>query len=236
MQRVKRTWTCDLLCNHSPLILRPTLLHSKFDQQRRDHNIGGWLEGRTCDAAALRALSLLQTLARLQNLTQAALSTLDTFPHYKSSTDNMNPITLILAGILPFLAFASPVPAIQAGGPAIVPFDASCTLTSPLPYPNGYKPKASFVSANLAYSAYFDSPREPSAVALQCFEQCNGLNGCKSAFLGYQIPTPKGYYGTPGGDLTIACIMFTALLGPDDFVPAPREQYQNSSAANIFCA
>lgn len=142
---------------------------------------------------------------------------------------------LLLASILPLTAFSSPLPSIQAGGPSIIPIPSSCNVTNPLPYSDGYMPSANFTSANVVYSAYYDSPGEPSAVAQQCFEQCHGLSGCKSAFSGYQIPTPKGYYGTAGGELEIGCIMFGTFMAPGDFVPAPEGQYQNSSAANISC-
>lgn len=147
----------------------------------------------------------------------------------------MKSTTLLLASILSFLTLATPLPALLAGGPAIIPFAANCTLTNPLPHSNGYMAKPSFVSANRAYAAYFDTTRESSAITLQCFEQCNGVSGCKSAFLGYRIPTPEGYYGTSGGSLAIGCIMFTKFLGPEDFVPAPEGQYRNISAVNVSC-
>lgn len=149
----------------------------------------------------------------------------------------MESTLLLLTGIviLPLTTLANPLPTVVAGGPAIIPIPSSCTIYNPLRYLDGYMPSPDFKDANLAYNAYFDTEREPSAVALQCFQQCHGLSGCKSAFYGTRIPTPEGYYDSPGGYLTNGCIMFTEYLAPRDFVPAPQGQYCNISAANIFC-
>lgn len=142
---------------------------------------------------------------------------------------------LLLTAILPLKVFANPLPTVQAGGPPIIPVPAACTIYDPLNHSKGYMPRPEFQQAHIAYHAYFETWREPSAVVLQCFQQCHGMFGCKSAFSGSRIPISKGYYGSPGGTLETGCILFFEYLTPGDFVEAPRGEYQNISAANICC-
>ena len=69
-------------------------------------------------------------------------------------------------------------------------------------------------------------------------QQCYGYGNtgdCKASFLGYRIPTPKGYLGTAGGELETGCLLFSAYLDPNTFVKAAAGQYVNATAANIYC-
>ena len=153
--------------------------------------------------------------------------------------------SLFLTSLLPLLASASPLVEKRAGGPVALPIPANCTTINPMPHANcgtantnGYMVNSDFTTASLLYSAYFEQNLSPSAQAEQCFEQCNGYGNpgqCKSALLAYQVPTPKGYYGTPGGVLEIACLMYTDYLDPNQFVAAPEGQYLNATAVNIYC-
>jgi hypothetical protein len=151
----------------------------------------------------------------------------------------------LLATLLPLLAAASPLVE-RAGGPTSEPIPATCTVINSLPQAacgtsnvNGYKPDLAFVKANLVYQAYFDSGLSQADDAKQCEEQCYGFGTagtCKSSFVGYQIPTPKGYMGTAGGQLETGCLLFKEYLTPLDFVLAPIEgRYLNATAASIYC-
>lgn len=103
---------------------------------------------------------------------------------------------------------------------------------------NGYMPASNFSSANLIYSAYFESSLNQSAQAEQCLQQCYGFGlpgTCKSALLGYNIPTPPGFFSTAGGQLETACLLYSATMDPNTFITAPSGQYVNETAGNIYC-
>ena len=146
-----------------------------------------------------------------------------------------------LTSLLPLLAAASPIEK-RAGGPAIVPIPSNCTIINPLPHAacgtanvNGWMPAS---NESLLYSAYFDGFLNQSEQAEQCLEQCYGYGNpgqCKSAFVGYQIPTPPGYFGTNGGDLETACLLYSTYSDPTNFTVAPAGQYLNATAGNIYC-
>lgn len=151
----------------------------------------------------------------------------------------------ILAAVLPALALASPIKP-RAGGPAFVPIPANCTVVNPLPHASdycghgtvsGWMPSTNFTSLNQIYEFYLEAPTGETVDQQWegCLEQCNGLDGCVSAFLAYNDPTPAGYYGTPGGVLEIGCQMFSTYLTPLDFTPAPAGQYVSETAGNIYC-
>jgi len=151
---------------------------------------------------------------------------------------------LFLLGLFPLLAAASPI-APRAGGPVATPIPANCTTINPLSHAScgtanvsGYAPSANFTAAHQIYSAYFESSLSQSAQATQCMQQCYGFGlegSCKSALIGSQIPTPKGYYGTAGGVLETACLMYDAYLDPTMFVQALEGQYVNETVHNIYC-
>ncbi|KAK0940317.1 hypothetical protein LTR29_008056 [Friedmanniomyces endolithicus] len=162
-----------------------------------------------------------------------------------------SPVTMkiiIFCSILPLLA--APIPLTpRAGGPAFVPIPANCTITNPLPPAkcgntgvgtiNGYMPALNFTVSHLIYGAYFDAPYNQTFQSKLCLEQCNGYgypNSCKSALLAYQVPIPKGYYGSPGNETSpTACLLFDAYLDPNLFVAAPDGKYVNETAGSIYC-
>ena len=53
--------------------------------------------------------------------------------------------------------------------------------------------------------------------------------------MGFQIPVPKGYMGSDGGQLETGCLMFAAYLDPTKFVEAEKGTYLTATAANIYC-
>jgi hypothetical protein len=154
----------------------------------------------------------------------------------------------MLASIIIFTSLAaftsalpSPTLSNRAGGPAISPIPSSCTVSNPLPTPEAdesYIPAPS-TSDVLVYSAYYPSPStDKTALALQCLQQCYGYGkkgDCVASYWAENIPTPPGYYGTPGGSLETGCLFFTRLLTAEDFVIAPEGQATSSSAGNIVC-
>ncbi|KAK5119630.1 hypothetical protein LTR85_007459 [Meristemomyces frigidus] len=153
-------------------------------------------------------------------------------------------VYMLFATLLPALAACSPIRS-RAGGPIAEPIPSNCTLINPLPHAScgntttsGYMPRSNFTAANLVYSAYFEGFLSQSAQATECMQQCYGYGepgDCKSALVGYSIPTPKGYYGTAGGVLETACLLYGAYMDPTVFVAAPSGQYVNLTAVNIYC-
>lgn len=143
------------------------------------------------------------------------------------------------------LASAMPLE-VRAGGPSFVPIPQNCTVTNPLPHASqycgngtvsGYKPSANFKASHQIYDYYLPAPTGETLNAQWsgCLEQCNGLDGCVSALLAYNAPTPAGYYGTTGGVLEIGCLMFNASMTPNNFVAAAKGHYVNETAGNIYC-
>ena len=151
---------------------------------------------------------------------------------------------LASSAILPILALASPLRS-RAGAPAITPIPANCTLVNPLPHASkscgnatvtGWKPSPAAMN-NTAYSFYLSQPDFYSYADRyeQCLEQCHGLTGCKGAVFANNVPVPKGYYGSKGGELDVGCVMFKSYLTPNDFVPAEAGTWINATAGNIYC-
>ncbi|KAF2824193.1 hypothetical protein CC86DRAFT_51701 [Ophiobolus disseminans] len=128
----------------------------------------------------------------------------------------------------------------RAGGPAIVPLPSTCTVTNPLPTSGAttYQP-VPLTSNALLYSAYYPSfSSNKTLMAEQCLQQCYGYGNhveCKTAFWAENIVVPAGYYGTPGGQLSTGCIMFSRTLTDSDFVAAPEGQATDAFAGNIAC-
>ena len=152
--------------------------------------------------------------------------------------------TLIGPVALAMLAMASPIK-LRAGAPGYTPILSNCTLTNPLPHASefcgngtvgGWKPSAAALN-NTAYAFYLEQPDFlPYATRYeQCLEQCNSLSTCKSVVFANNVPTPKGYYGSAGGDPDLGCVMFQSYLTPKDFVPAANGTWVNATAANIYC-
>ncbi|GAB1728735.1 hypothetical protein NU195Hw_Modified_104t1 [Hortaea werneckii] len=165
----------------------------------------------------------------------------------------MVPIHLLLLGLItPLSTTATPI-APRAGGPTFSPIPKNCTITNQLPTTNttsstgtntttltsGWKLPANFTNIHELYSSYFSQPfYTPAEQALHCQQQCYGFGErgtCKSVLLGYNVPTPKGYYGTEGGELTTACLLYDVFLEEGMFVPAPVGQFVNEMASNLDC-
>jgi len=153
-----------------------------------------------------------------------------------------------LTSLLSLLVTASPILP-RAGGPTAKSIPSDCTIINPLPHAaaaaacsttgvDGYMPSSNLSSAHLLYSSYFESSLSPADQATQCLQQCYGYGEpgqCKSALVGEQIPTPKGYFGTAGGVLETACLFYDSYMDPTWFVAAPSGQYVNVTAGNIYC-
>ncbi|KAF2850556.1 hypothetical protein T440DRAFT_468533 [Plenodomus tracheiphilus IPT5] len=156
----------------------------------------------------------------------------------------MHPSTTLFLTALVSLSSALPTTntlVSRAGGPAIVPIPDTCTITNPLPTTTGttsFLPAPS-TNSDILYSAYYSSfSTNKTAMAEQCLQQCYGYGyhvECKTAFWAENVLTPAGYYGTPGGDLATACVLFGRALVAGDFVVAPEGQGTDAFAGNIAC-
>lgn len=157
----------------------------------------------------------------------------------------MHYLILLTAALLPVLSLSAPLTT-RAGGPAITPLSANCTLIDPLPHAsqhpgngtiNNYAPSAAALNSTV-YQFYLSQPDFVTYEKRyeQCLEQCNGLSGCVSVLFSDNAPTPKGYYGTEGGVPSVGCIMFGRYLVPGDFVAVSNSSlWTNETAANIYC-
>lgn len=134
----------------------------------------------------------------------------------------------------------------RAGGPTSTPIPSDCTQTNPLPRPrhhsdsvSGYKPDPDFSSLNLLYESYFEDPSlTDDQIVKQCFEQCYGYgdsNECISALSGKDIPLPKGYYGSPGGQLMTGCLLFKEYLNTGVFLESEKGTWVNLSGVDLSC-
>ncbi|KAF1939984.1 hypothetical protein EJ02DRAFT_456440 [Clathrospora elynae] len=154
----------------------------------------------------------------------------------------MRTSTTILAAALCSLAFALPSSLIRprAGGPAIIAIPSTCTVTNPLVTASdaSYQP-APATSDDLLYSAYYTSfSTNKTEMANQCLEQCYGYGyhvECKTAYWAENVAVPAGYYGSTGGQLETACLMFSRVFTAEDFVAAPQGQATDAVAGNIEC-
>lgn len=75
-------------------------------------------------------------------------------------------------------------------------------------------------------------------MAQQCLQQCYGYGThveCKTAYWAENVTVPKGYYGSEGGYLATACLLFGRVLGEGDFVGAPEGQGVGAWAAVVEC-
>ncbi|OJD29924.1 uncharacterized protein BKCO1_7000054 [Diplodia corticola] len=155
--------------------------------------------------------------------------------------------TPLLAAGLTATTSASPLPNTntpRAGAPAYKPITPPCRVTDPLPATNatsdpttaGLRPSASLTASHQLYS--WDRPASDAAYLnastlwTDCIEQCNGLSGCVSAFLAYDVPA-EPRYGAPGGALGIACRMFDVAVAAADFAPVANGSYVRPVAGVI---
>ncbi|KAF2223872.1 hypothetical protein BDZ85DRAFT_281770 [Elsinoe ampelina] len=129
----------------------------------------------------------------------------------------------------------------RAGAPPYTPLPPTCTLTSPLPPPaTNYStpllvPSASVRASSLLYQTYFALPDTTSMAERWegCVQQCNGLAGCKAAFMADGVKTPKKWYGTTGGKKGRGCLLFDRELGAGDFVE--KKGVEGGTAGNLEC-
>ncbi|KAF4552968.1 Hypothetical protein D9617_8g049810 [Elsinoe fawcettii] len=140
------------------------------------------------------------------------------------------------ATLLPTITSALVLP--RAGGPPFVPIPSTCSITTPIPsgnYTLHLAPNAAIRASSLIYQAYFPLPDYISIFNRWegCLGQCNGLTGCVAAYLVDGIKTPKGWYGTAGGERERACLMFDRALGEGDLVA--KEGVGNGTVGNIEC-
>ncbi|EDU45592.1 hypothetical protein A1F94_002948 [Pyrenophora tritici-repentis] len=149
--------------------------------------------------------------------------------------------TTFLIAAISSLASALPTSNIvpRAGGPAITPIPSTCAVTSPMPASNASYMPAPATKSDILYSAYYSAfSSNTTAMAQQCLEQCYGYGyhvECKTAYWAQNVAVPAGYYGTAGGQLETACLMFNRALTSDDFVVAPEGQGTDAVARNIVC-
>ena len=149
----------------------------------------------------------------------------------------MRASTLILPALLS-LASALPTTTLlsRAGGPAILPLPSTCTVSHPLTGPPSFLPAP---ATTPLYSAYYPSfTSNTTQMAQQCVQQCYGYGThveCKTADWAENVVVPKGYYGTEGGYLATACLLFDKVLGEGDFVAAPEGQGTGAIAAVVQC-
>lgn len=151
---------------------------------------------------------------------------------------------LFLAACTLFLTNALPsTPIIRAGGPAIVPIPANCTVTDLAPT-LGHNSNQTYIPTpstgnDIIWQAYYDA-FSPDTISwsLQCLEQCNGYGGgnqCKTAFWAEEIVKPEGPYGSPGIYSSAGCLLFDRILGDADFEIAPEGQASNTFAWSLVC-
>ncbi|KAF1818955.1 uncharacterized protein K489DRAFT_413395 [Dissoconium aciculare CBS 342.82] len=153
----------------------------------------------------------------------------------------------IILAVLPVLAVVAGSPLIQerAGGPEAIPIPANCTTINPLPHAScgvgnvsGYRVSDEFSKANAGYYAYYGATGSVAEASDFCFKQTYGYGSrgtYKAAVFAYNAPTPKGYFGSKGGELTNACLMYKKPLTPLDFVKAEDGQFTNATAISIYC-
>jgi hypothetical protein len=121
-----------------------------------------------------------------------------------------------------------------------VPIPSTCTVTDPLSTESNtsYVPSPA-AHDDILYSSYYPSyTSNTTAMAQQCLQQCYGYGyhvECKTAYWAENVVVPAGYYGTAGGQLETACLMFSRVLTSDDFVAAPEGQGTSATASNIAC-
>lgn len=156
-------------------------------------------------------------------------------------------LSAVLLSGLPLLTTASPMLPRAGGGPMPKPIPSNCTITNALPHTatecrsasiNGWMPRINFTNTHLLYAAYFDVPQTAEELWKTCSEQCYGYGyegDCKSVILAQDVPTPKGYYGTLGGELLTACLLFGQSITPNDFEMAQVGQWVNETAWSIYC-
>jgi len=161
-----------------------------------------------------------------------------------------------------FLTFASASPLDRrAGAPIPEPISSNCTIADPVLCTSiaycdpvsytPYRPTSATLTPALEgpflYGYYLqpDSFQVISGNATSlfqvCLETCYGYGNtgdCLSAYQAYSYPAPP-MYGAPGGNPTVACLLFSKLLTTADFEIVPRDQtdeWTDSRSGNIVCS
>jgi hypothetical protein len=167
----------------------------------------------------------------------------------------------ILATILATLAIASPVQlAPRAGAPIAKSIPSTCAIANPVLCTSSascppvsyepYRPTAATLTAAtsgpLLYGYYLDpssfqvTSGNASSLLQMCLETCYGygnLGDCVSVYQAYNYPSPP-MFGAPGGNPTVACLLFDRPLSVADFEIVPegeRDRWTDSRSANILC-
>jgi len=149
-------------------------------------------------------------------------------------------LALTLLG-LASLATSSPISK-RAGGPSVTPIPSNCTISNPLlctsanscPPQSGSPvvPTAAALQPPIEVYSYYlelDQPGTPDQLLQECLDQCYGFGStgeCLSVYHAYNYPAPP-LYGSPGGQLSIACIMFGQKVTTDDFEVVPEDEQAN---------
>ncbi|KAK8197916.1 uncharacterized protein BKA78DRAFT_292973 [Phyllosticta capitalensis] len=124
----------------------------------------------------------------------------------------------------------------RAGGPAYVEIKPPCYLSYALPSDASSAMRPTVATENQIY--HWDQAMGDAAYSnettlwTQCTQQCNGLTGCKAAFLAYNVPS-EPIYSSPGGNPSVACRMFNVVLDESSFEPVTNGSYVQAMAANI---
>lgn len=154
----------------------------------------------------------------------------------------MRASTLAASLLAATLATASPIANLpRAGAPSYVPITPPCSVSYPLSSsPSNatvaYAPAAALTAAHKIYS--WDRPLSDEAYVnattlwSNCVEQCNGLDGCVSAFLAYNVPG-ESHYGGPAGNPSIGCRMYDVAVRESDFVGVANGTYERAVAGVI---
>lgn len=147
--------------------------------------------------------------------------------------------TALTALLLTITTTATPIRP-RAGAPAYKPITAPCHITYPLSDPStspplAYRPTPNTTAAHEIYS--WDRPigdadyTNSTALWTSCIEQCNGLAGCKAAFLAYNVPG-EARYGAEAGQPSIGCRMFDVVLGQVQ-LEGVRAGYERAVAGSL---
>jgi len=157
------------------------------------------------------------------------------------------------------LASASPLDR-RAGAPIPKPLPSNCTIANPVLCTSAaycdsvsftpYRPTNATLTPALdgpfLYGYYLqpDSFQVTSGNATSlfqtCLETCYGYGNtgdCLSVYQAYNYPAPP-LYGGPGGDPTVACLLFNRSLNTADFEIVPEEQrneWTDPRSGNIVC-
>ncbi|KAF2433575.1 hypothetical protein EJ08DRAFT_731539 [Tothia fuscella] len=168
-------------------------------------------------------------------------------------------ITILVIATLLLATSASPLSP-RAGAPVAKPIPSTCSIVDPVLCtstsscpPVSYEPfrpttttltPASVGPFIYAYYLPLDSflvtNGTQSSLLKTCFETCYGYGNtgdCKSVYQAYNYPAPPRF-GGPGGDLTVACLMFNRVAGIEEFEVVPenaRVRWTDTKAGIIQC-